>query len=385
MQTTGAFQDVESFHYSDGNLTTETKHWDDKEYDLSEFDKLLRGKWDESMKDGHFRYHLDKVETKIIPGEKKYVAQLNVKRATERRKPQAIMAVNQPFDQNIFNFSRIKTGEVLFLLDRKTSGPDTSSGEVAMCNGINDEDNESGKELCTQDLKPQNLVIINISPLEYGHVLVVPDVYSFRPQMLTESAIQLAIETMLLSAHQGFRLGFNSLCALASVNHQHFHAYYLEHELFVESCPVKHLKGILYELEVMPTKGFVFQLHGSTIQEISSAIYLVADYLQKSEVAHNLFITRGTVFGEDRTSRKRTLRLFLWPRKKFIGVKVEACFNVAVVELAGHLPIKIVDQYKDLTEESINNTLGEAQLDEAEYQSIKDSVVKLFTPESGTS
>jgi hypothetical protein len=28
------------------------------------------------MKNGHFRYHLDKVETKIIPGEKKYVAQV---------------------------------------------------------------------------------------------------------------------------------------------------------------------------------------------------------------------------------------------------------------------------------------------------------------------
>ena len=29
------------------------------------------------MKGGHFRYHLDKVETKIIPGQKKYVAQVS--------------------------------------------------------------------------------------------------------------------------------------------------------------------------------------------------------------------------------------------------------------------------------------------------------------------
>ncbi len=34
----------------------------------------------------------------------------------------------------------------------------------------------------------------------------------------------------------GFRLGFNSLCAYASVNHLHFHAYYLENELLVEHC-----------------------------------------------------------------------------------------------------------------------------------------------------
>ncbi|XP_060079584.1 GDP-D-glucose phosphorylase 1-like [Ylistrum balloti] len=382
MQTTNGFKDLDSFHYDDKDLTTDTKHWDDKEYHLSEFDKLLRGKWDECMKNGHFRYHLDKVETKIIPGEKRYVAQLNVKRATERRKPQEITIVNQPFNLNLFNFSRIKPDEVLFLLDRKTeSPPDTTSVEGEMCD---DTEDDAGKQCVIQD-KPQNLVIINISPLEYGHVLLVPDVYSFKPQMLTESAIQLAMETLLLSGHHGFRLGFNSLCAFASVNHQHLHAYYLEQELFVESCPVKHLKGILYELEVMPTKGFVFQLHGSTIEEVSRVIYLVADYMQRSEVAHNLFITRGTVFGEDKTSRNRTVRLFLWPRKKFIGVKEEACFNVAVVELAGHLPIKVSELYGGLTEESINDTIREAQLDEAEYQTIKDNVMKLYTPANSSS
>ncbi|XP_021367959.1 GDP-D-glucose phosphorylase 1-like [Mizuhopecten yessoensis] len=370
---TGVFQDVEPFHYSDEDLTTGTKHWDDKEYDLSEFDKLLRGKWDKCMKDGFFRYHLDKVETKIIPGEKKYVAQLNVKRATERRKPQEIITVNQPFDENLFNFSRIKSNEVLFLLDKKTkSPPDTPKVEEAMCNG-------------TKDEEPQNLVIINVSPLEYGHVLLVPDVYSFRPQMLTEYSIQLAIETLLLSRHQGFRIGFNSLCAFASVNHQHLHAYYLEQELFVESCPVKHLKGILYELEVMPTKGFVFQLHGSTVEDVSRVVYLVADYMQRSEIAHNLFMTRGTVFGEDRTSRNRTIRLFLWPRKKFIGVKEEACFNVAVVELAGHLPIKIAEMYEGLTEETVNDTIRSAQLDEAEYQTVKDNVLQLYKPTCSSS
>ena len=35
---------------------------------------------------------------------------------------------------------------------------------------------------------------------------------------------------------RGYRLGFNSLCAFASVNHLHYHAYYLEHELVVEHC-----------------------------------------------------------------------------------------------------------------------------------------------------
>ena len=33
---------------------------------------------------------------------------------------------------------------------------------------------------------------------------------------------------------RGFKVGFNSLCALASVNHQHLHAYYLDQELYSE-------------------------------------------------------------------------------------------------------------------------------------------------------
>lgn len=53
--------------------------------------------------------------------------QLNVKRATERRKPQEITIVKQKFDSKQFNFTKIKPEEVLFELEKK----DTDS----VCNG----------------------------------------------------------------------------------------------------------------------------------------------------------------------------------------------------------------------------------------------------------
>ena len=31
--------------------------------------------------------------------------------------------------------------------------------------------------------------------------------------------------------HRAFRIGFNSLCAFASVNHLHYHGYYVNREL----------------------------------------------------------------------------------------------------------------------------------------------------------
>ena len=53
--------------------------------------------------------------------------QLNVKRATERRKPQEITIVKQKFDSKQFNFTKIKPEEVLFELEKE----DTDS----VCNG----------------------------------------------------------------------------------------------------------------------------------------------------------------------------------------------------------------------------------------------------------
>ncbi|XP_048737147.2 GDP-D-glucose phosphorylase 1-like [Ostrea edulis] len=345
---------AESFSYNDDDLTGISSA-EKKGYHCSEFDTRLRQKWDQAMKEGHFRYQLDKVETKIIPGQKKYVAQLNVKRATERRKPQEITIVNQKFDPKQFNFTKIKSDEVLFQLEKEET--------KAICNG--------------NTTKSRNLVIINVSPLEYGHILIVPDSDAFFPQILTQFAIKTGLECMLLSSHRGFKVGFNSLCAFASVNHLHLHAYYLEHDLFVENCPVTHLKGPLYELTVMPCPGFAFQLHNTNTEDLSRDIYKVAQYLSEHEVAHNMFLTYGESF--DSQSSVPTIRVYLWPRKKFIGIKEEAAFNVAVVELGGHLPIKVEELYGGLTEDSINETIQSACLEEQEYQSIKENVTKLFS------
>lgn len=51
--------------------------------------------------------------------------------------------------------------------------------------------------------------------------------------------LKLNVDPVFFS--RGFKVGFNSLCAFASVNHLHLHAYYLEHDLFVDNC-VRQLK-----------------------------------------------------------------------------------------------------------------------------------------------
>ena len=61
---------------------------------------------------------------------------------------------------------------------------------------------------------------------------------------------------LLLFYFRGFRIGFNSLCAFASVNHAHLHAYYLDRELFVES--VVRTIYILYTCIIIKLLSFLY-------------------------------------------------------------------------------------------------------------------------------
>ena len=69
-------------------------------------------------------------------------------------------------------------------------------------------------------------------------------------------------------------------------------------------------------------------------------ILKITSYFQEHEIAHNMFMTRGTVFGDGPSSENRTVRIYLWPRKKFVGQKMFEEFNVACIEFGGHLPVK---------------------------------------------
>ena len=72
-----------------------------------------------------------------------------------------------------------------------------------------------------------------------------------------------------------------------------------------------------------------------------SNIFKVTNYLSQNEIAHNVMFAKGKNF--DESIEKSTLRVFIWPRQKFIGSKDEnkrITFQLAICELSGHLVIK---------------------------------------------
>ena len=87
--------------------------------EVSFLHNLLLGQWEDRMNRGLFRYDVTTCETKIIPGQHGFIAQLNEGRHLKKRPTEfRVDQVLQPFDENKFNFRKIGQEEVLFMFDQ---------------------------------------------------------------------------------------------------------------------------------------------------------------------------------------------------------------------------------------------------------------------------
>ena len=77
-------------------------------------------------------------------------------------------------------------------------------------------------------------MLINVSPIEYGHVLLCPWVLNRIPQLVDPANLLLALHFANESANPCMRLGYNSLGAYGTINHMHYQAYYMQHAFPVE-------------------------------------------------------------------------------------------------------------------------------------------------------
>ena len=69
-----------------------------------------------------------------------------------------------------------------------------------------------------------------VSPIEYGHVLLIPHVLDCLPQRIDRESFLLAIHLAKEAADPFFRVGYNSLGAFATINHLHF-------QVLISICP----------------------------------------------------------------------------------------------------------------------------------------------------
>lgn len=114
------------------------------------------------------------------------------------------MQVCQAWDASKFNFTKALQQEVLFQFEAGL--PNSPLAFIPACPARTS----------------PHLVLINVSPIEYGHVLLVPRVLDSLTQLVDRDSMRLALQFCEHSNNPYFRLCYNSLGAYGTINHLHF-------------------------------------------------------------------------------------------------------------------------------------------------------------------
>jgi len=145
------------------------------QYD-GKLDEILKRKWREAIEASAFLHPVDG-QVRHFEGKRGWVGVFSPVRASKKRSTPNFKTVIQKFQEEKFNFSKVKNAERLFEIEHK------------------------GKRY---------EMIVNNSPYSFGHSLLVPEPNAGLPQLLTKDAMETAIETMFQSNCVGFRMMFNS-------------------------------------------------------------------------------------------------------------------------------------------------------------------------------
>ncbi|XP_030028493.2 GDP-D-glucose phosphorylase 1 [Manduca sexta] len=321
-------------------LSDFSKTHDEFSVDTVSFMQLLKSKWDElHAKQNVFRYKIDNLKEKIV--NKKYLLQLNPERGTNRRIPEQINNIRQEFDENKFNFTKISSKEILF-------------------------------SLCEDDDQDTHLLVINVSPISRYHSLLCPSVNKKLPQVVTHESLQLAVNVVLIAQDRNVRIGFNSLCAMASVNHLHYHLFVEKFTLPIESMEWKHFEGPVYCLnENYPVPAFCFEVDQKSSHKMCKEIFKLLQYFLHNSIAHNILITTRCFAKNDGSAQ-----VLIFPRKGTIGVKQLTAFNVAVCELSGWFPVYDEQAFSTLTAEDLELELKKWKLEN--FDKLCDEIKGLY-------
>ncbi|CAK9172128.1 unnamed protein product [Ilex paraguariensis] len=331
-----------------------------EEPSVSFLSHLLLGQWEDRMSRGLFQYDVTTCETKVIPGTYSFIAQLNEGRHLKKRPTEfRVDQVLQPFDENKFNFTKVGQEEVLFRFEPSNSSTSHFYPSVPV----------------NVDSTSPSVVAINVSPIEYGHVLLIPCVLDCLPQRIDPGSCLLALHLAKEAADPFFRVGYNSLGAFATINHLHFQAYYLSVPFPVEKAPTQRIitgKGlrdgavVVSQLLNYPVRGLVFE-GGNTMRDLCDAIANSCICLQNRNIPFNVLISDC---GK---------RIFLFPQcyaeQQALGEVsqelLDTQVNPAVWEISGHMVLKRRKDYDDASEDYAWRLLSKVSLPEDRFQELK--------------
>jgi len=211
---------------------------------------------------------------------------------------------------------------------------------------------------------------VNASPLERGHVLIIPAVDQCQPQVLNDMAVRIATDLMLLVEDENFHILFNSLLGQASVNHLHLHGLLWPYDSDLINRKFEKVHDNVYVIQrpAWFITCIAFQLPSmDQFEAFIKNIVNVAGFLTRENIAHNMFFSRaqpirteGEVKMEDKSrSLPQLVTAYLFPRQCVAGAKPPTNFNPAALELSGCLTAYTWRFFESLTEQSALRVIEE--------------------------
>ena len=372
--------------------------------DVSPFDRILLSAWEDRFAAGLFRYDVTAVKTKVVPGGCGFVAQFNEGRATKKRPTEfSVDEVCQAFDGSKFNFTKADKSEILFAFrDARAEAEDAADFDAnanANANARVSCSTFDARRVVTDDGVSPTVVLINVSPIEYGHVLLCPRVLEGLPQRVSPETLLPPLLMAAESRNPYFRVGYNSLGAYATINHLHFQAYYLSTDFACEratlsavtdvtfvppspemnaACPMESACGGAFEesdfssvhictLADYPVRGMCFYITSiADIAKLAAVVSSCCERMHDANIPHNVFVC------------DRGLRAFVFPQcfaaRQAAGEVPESVLatgvNPAVFEISGHLVLKRKEDYDNADETWARNILSEVSLDAPTFSRV---------------
>ncbi|XP_018683880.2 GDP-L-galactose phosphorylase 1 isoform X1 [Musa acuminata AAA Group] len=322
-------------------------------------DRLLK-EWDDRKVRGLFHHDVNAYETKILSGDYGFILQLIEGRDLKKRPTEfRIDRVLQPFDGKKFNFTKIAQEEMLIRFEESEN-----------------DDRGFFENTPIADSESPNVIAINVSPIDYGHVLLIPRILDCLPQRLDEQSFSLAVSVAREAETPYFRVAYNSLGAFATINHLHFQAFYLVGAFPVEKAPTQRIMTLasgveIFQLSHYPVRGLVFG-GGSNLEDLSIAVSIACVFLQDNDIPYNVIISDA--------GKRIFLLLQCYAEKRTRGEVnqefLEMQINPAAWELGGYMVVKRRKDYQETSEDTLWRFLDEVASVSAEgFKEIKECIL----------
>ncbi|KAK9267464.1 hypothetical protein L1049_009890 [Liquidambar formosana] len=319
------------------------------EEEQSILDSLLLAQWEERMWKGLFKYDVTTSEIKVIGGKRKFLAQLN--------KGWNMDCFPVPEENNVchkgrpFVFNWMKDHEELLFC--------VAHGEKA------------NPELIPAAAVPNGaiLILINATPVEYGHVFLVPCGYSSLFKFLDARSLDMVTRIAVEINHCSFCLFYD--CCTPSASHPYFQGCYFPNPLPVELLPVMTLFGDgqagirICQVTDYPIRALLFESNDN-LKVLVEVVAEICSCLLGKNIPYNLLISDC---GK---------KMFLFPQLQTLA---SSC-TLSAWECGGYFLFKSGYEFDCATEEAMIKRLNAVSLDDEGFQAVNQlccSIASKFT------